>query len=261
MLLLEVKALSCSLPSPGNSLFNRRRKQILRDVNLLIREGSTLGLLGRSGSGKTTLAKCVAGLLEPDGGSVTYRGVNIFPQTGNRNRFPLEIQIVFQAGSATFNPKRKLGKSIAEAIEARGEKKPNESQEAMTESLVSAVGLNKDVLDRYPRQLSGGERQRASIARTLAVLPALLILDEPTSALDVLTQVQILELLRFLQAERRFSVLYMSHDIPTAFRFCDRVAFLHDGTIVEEGSCSEILEHPRHQYTRQVLTDCRMITL
>ena len=255
MLLLEVNNLSCSRHRGGLSLFASKRKQILRDVSFRLEQGETFGLIGGSGSGKTTLAKCIAGLIDPDGGSITLQGVNIFPDKDNREKFPLAIQIVFQAGGAAFNPKMTMAGALTEAIAARAGRRtgPEHSEEAV--DLFTSVGLSADLLRRFPHELSGGQRQRAAIARILAVRPMMLILDEPTSALDTITQSEVLALLQSLHAEHRISILFISHDIPTALRFCGRIAILHEGTIVEEAPSSLIIKRPLHDHTKQLLLD------
>ena len=117
------------------------------------------------------------------------------------------------------------------------------------------MGLSRDCLGRLPSQLSGGQRQRIALARVLAAAPRLLVLDEPTSALDALTSAHLLQLLKSLQAKEGFSLLFITHHVQTALSFCDRVAVLHDGVIVEEGSSEDVHKHPRHEYTRQLLED------
>jgi len=261
MSLLEVNNVSCSLHRGGLSFFASKRKQILRDVSFSVEQGETFGLIGGSGTGKTTLAKCIAGLLDPDDGSITLQGVNVFPDKENREKFPLAIQIVFQAGGAAFNPKMTMADALAEAITARsgGRKGLGHSEEAA--GLFASVGLSVDLLQRFPHQLSGGQRQRAAIARILAVRPMMLILDEPTSALDSITQGEVLALLQSLQAKHRISILFISHDIPAALRFCSRAGILHEGTIVEEGPPGAIIKQPRHDYTRQLLFDSGLTQL
>lgn len=261
MLLLEVNNLSCSRQRGGLSLFSSKRKQILRDVSFRLEQGETFGLIGGSGTGKTTLAKCVAGLLDPDAGSITLQGVNVFPKSENRKKFPLAIQIVFQAGGAAFNPKMTMEDALAEAIAARSGKGAGLEQSGEAAGFFASVGLSADLLRRFPYQLSGGQRQRAAIARVLAVRPLILILDEPTSALDAITQSEVLALLQSLQAEHQISILFITHDIPAALRFCDRIAILHEGTIVEEGPSSLIIKQPRHDYTRQLLFDSGLTQL
>lgn len=258
MSLLEVKALSCSVKSNSHRIFALRKNEVLKGVSLRIDEGTTVGLLGRSGSGKSTLARCIVGLQVPDEGEIRYRDINLFPRIENRNRFPLEIQMLFQASSASLNPMMTVKECLDEGIKARRsfEEKPENSAEA--ERLLTSVGMSEELLDRFPSQLSGGQRQRIAIARALSVQPKLLILDEPTSALDTITQVQVLSLLKRLQAALQFSILFITHDIQIAFMFCDRIAILHEGRIVEDEPIDNLLTRQKHPYTQLLFAYSRI---
>jgi peptide/nickel transport system ATP-binding protein len=253
MLLLEVNNLRYTLRPDSITTFRKKRRLLLKGVSLVIDEGASLALIGESGSGKTTLARCIAGLQKPDSGTITYNGINLFPQTENRKRIGAEIQMLFQASGASLDPCMTVLDSLAEGITARAGKTSGTDAEA--EGLVSSVGLSKDCLERLPSQLSGGQRQRVALARVLSVAPRLLVLDEPTSALDALTSAHLLQLLKSLQAKEGFSFLFITHHVQTALSFCDRVAVLHDGVIVEEGSSEDVHRHPRHEYTQQLLED------
>ncbi len=257
MLLLEVNNLSCSIHPLF--AFRRKAKPILIGASLAIEEGQSVALLGGSGSGKTTLAKCITGLLQPDAGTIVFNGVNIYPKVANRKSVGLEMQMLFQSATASLDPAMMVADSLLEGINARGEDTREEQQMETAGGLLSSVGLQKEVLDRFPHQLSGGERQRVALARALAVSPRLLILDEPTSALDALTSAHLLALLKSLQVERGFAILYITHDVQAAFSLCDRAAVLHGGRVVEEGTTTDILGRPRHVYTTQLLRDSRLL--
>ena len=253
MFLLEVNTL-CSTLRPGSiTSFRRKRRPLLKGVSLRIDEGTSLALLGESGSGKTTLARCIVGLQKPDSGTIIYNGINLFPHAENRRAIGAAIQMLFQASGASLDPCMTVLDSLAEGITSRAGKSSGTVAEA--EGLVSSVGLSRDCLGRLPSQLSGGQRQRIALARVLAAAPRLLVLDEPTSALDALTSAHLLQLLKSLQAKEGFSLLFITHHVQTALSFCDRVAVLHDGAIVEEGSSEDVHKHPRHEYTRQLLED------
>jgi ABC-type glutathione transport system ATPase component len=256
MLLLEVSGLSCRARNTSLADFFMKEKTVLRGIDLALEENSSLALIGESGSGKTTLARCLAGLQRPDAGTITFAGVNIFPDTGNRRSIGLEIQMLFQGSAAALDPSLTIRDSLIEAIEAR----PPRTSRAFEEAgrLISSVGLRDECLARFPRHLSGGELQRVALARVLVVAPRLLILDEPTSALDAVTAVQLLQLLAALQRNQKFSLLYITHHLRLGFSFCERVAVLHEGKILESGPSSEILRNPRQQYTAQLLRDSRM---
>ena len=253
MFLLEVDNLRYALRLDSIASFRKKRRPLLMGVSIRIEEGTSLGLLGESGSGKTTLARCIVGLQKPDSGTITYRGVNLFPRAENRRAIGAGMQMLFQASGASLDPCMTVQDSLAEGLTIRGGKASHRAAEA--EKLLSSVGLSSDCLGRIPSQLSGGQRQRIALARVLSVAPRLLVLDEPTSALDPLTSEQLLHLLKSMQAEEGFSLLFITHHVQTALSFCDRVAVLHDGSIVEEGSGEDLRRHPRHDYTRQLLED------
>lgn len=252
MPLLEIKSLSCSVPTSSHLSFRQKRKQILKQVSLAIDEGTTLGLLGGSGSGKSTIARCIAGIQQPDEGTIRFSEINLFPLIENRKRISLQIQMLFQASSASLNPVLSVRESLLEGIEAGLHSRSSPT----VEGLLQSVGLPEEMLDRFPRQLSGGQRQRVALARVLSVHPRLLILDEPTSALDVITQQHILSLLKQLQQKYRFAFLFITHEVQTALLFCDRIAVLNDGEIVDEGESTQLLHHQSAAFTRQLFTDC-----
>jgi ABC-type glutathione transport system ATPase component len=258
MKLLEVEGLRCSVKPTLQRSFRTEKKIILNSVSIGIEECETVGLLGASGSGKSTLARCIVGLQQPDAGTIFYRGINIFPESRNRRLIPLDLQMLFQASGASLDPLMTVQECLEEGIAAARRTGNDNAHAATVENLLSSVGLSIELRERFPSQLSGGQRQRVAIARALAAHPTLLILDEPTSALDSITGAAILSLLKKLQAERRFSLLLITHDVRTAFMLCNRIAILHEGRIVEEGTSTTVLQSPRHSYTRQLLSDSRI---
>ena len=259
MPLLEVDRLAVTHHRRSLAFRGRKETEVIRDVSFEIGEGETVGLLGESGSGKTTIARCVLGLTQGEGGEIRYRGTNIFPRTENRRLFSTELQMIFQGGSASLDPRMTASSAVMEAIDARGVSVSREELRNSVESLFTLVGLPSSVGDRYPAQLSGGQKQRVAIARALAVHPSLLVLDEPTSALDVLTQSRILSMLTQIQREQGVSMLLITHDVETALAYCDRIMLLHEGTIVEQGTVHQFLNSPVHPATRQLLADCRLL--
>ncbi len=254
MSLLEIAHLCYSASSASLTGLRARPRAVLHDISIVLEEGKTLGLVGPSGEGKTTLAKCVAGLLAPQEGTIAFRGRNIHPEVKNRKALGPAIQMLFQGGGSSLDPLMLIGESLAEA--ARVRRRGNST--GMRE-LVHSVGLPERVLQKYPPQLSGGEQQRVALARALAVAPELLILDEPTSALDSLTQEQVLAIVKELQSEHGYSLLCITHDVPLALRFCDRIALMYGGRIIEEGTCAGILTRPAHPLTKQLLLDCKVL--
>jgi len=253
MSLLDVDNLKCSLRTGSTLGLVSSKKHVLNGVSFAIEEGMAIALLGESGSGKTTLARCIVGLEKPDSGTITFKGTNIFPHIENRRAHGIEIQMLFQASGASLDPTMTVLDSLAEGINIRSGNSSKTIPEA--EELVCSVGVSKDCLRRFPSQLSGGQRQRIALARVLSVAPQLLVLDEPTSALDPLTSAQLLQLLKSMQTKKGFSLLFITHAVQTALSFCDRVAVLRGGVIVENGLSRDILEAPKHDYTDQLIRD------
>ncbi|HEX9005726.1 MAG TPA: dipeptide/oligopeptide/nickel ABC transporter ATP-binding protein [Bacteroidota bacterium] len=232
MFLLEVEGLSCAYHT------GRARTEVFRDVTFSVPEGSCFGLLGPSGTGKTTLARAIAGLVEPEGGRISFRGNQVFPGAGpmgvrrahkpgqGKRRPDPSIQMVFQSSAAALDPTMQAGAAIDEGFYPLGGRSSAAERDEKRAELLTAVGLSRRVLQKYPGELSGGERQRVAIARALAAAPALLILDEPTSALDPISQGRVLRLLRTLQRQYGLTMLYITHDVVIARVFCDTIAAL-----------------------------------
>src|SRR5436309_915453 len=169
MLLLEVDSLFCSLRRDSVTRFIAKKKLVLKGISFTVEDGTSLALLGPSGSGKTTLVKCIAGLHQPDSGTITFNGVNLFPQRGNRKAVGVEIQMLFQGASASLDPRMTVLDSLLEGITARGNGKSGSKAIAEAEQLVRSVGMSTDCLGRLPYQLSGGQRQRIALARVISV--------------------------------------------------------------------------------------------
>jgi peptide/nickel transport system ATP-binding protein len=254
--LLSVRNLRCSVRQARAGRFMKRDRAVLQGVTLSIPPESSVALVGESGSGKTTLARCIVGLQVPESGEIVFQGMNIFPEVRNRETIGRTMQLLFQSNGMAFDPRMTIRESLAEAFQ----RNLPEGQDLREEELriMEALQLPHDCLERYPRQLSGGQLQRAGLARALAAHPKLLVLDEPTSALDTVTAARLLELLRSLQAQENFSLFYITHDICTAVEFCDRLAVLEEGKIVEEGPGRNILDHPAHPVTARLLRDSRI---
>jgi peptide/nickel transport system ATP-binding protein len=218
-------------------------------VSLRIRLGEVVGLVGESGSGKTTIAGVLTGLVPVSGGSVTVAGEDVTTRRGLR-RARQHIGLVPQNPSSSLNPRATIGASVAEPLvlhRVRGDHR------ARVAKLLAAVRLDPAVARRYPHELSGGQRQRVNIARALALRPRLLVADEPTSSLDVSVQAAVLALFLQLRREFGFACLFVSHDLAVIEQVADRVAVLHDGKIVEEGTVEDVLGSPQQEYTRRLL--------
>jgi oligopeptide/dipeptide ABC transporter ATP-binding protein len=219
-------------------------------VSLELARGKTLGLVGESGCGKTTVARCVAGLLRPDRGSISLAGQEL-PARRSRKQHRA-VQIVFQDPYSSLNPRRTVRSTLRELLAVHGIAK-GPIAETRSRELLELVGLPHEALDRYPSAFSGGQRQRVAIARALAVEPRVLVADEPTSALDVSIQATILTLFDELRSRLGLSILLISHDLGTIRTLCDDLAVMYLGRIVEFGPRDRVFEDPRHPYTRALL--------
>ncbi len=226
----------------------------VRGVSLLIRPGEVLGLVGESGSGKTTIGRAIGGLTRVTGGSLRVLGKEM-NGISEREFRPLRSKIgfVFQDPASTFNPLLTVAECVAEPLVIHGQAANPRAARSRVNELLEAVQLPRSYGDRYPHELSGGQRQRASLARSLALEPELLIADEPTSALDVSVQARVLELFSELQREFGFASLFISHDLAVVDMLSDRIAVLLHGELVEEGPSSQILGNPHEVYTRRLL--------
>ncbi len=227
----------------------------VRAVNaatLSVREGETLGIVGESGSGKTSLALAVMRLISSDG-PIVFQGQDIQGWKSKRLR-PLRrhMQIVFQDPYGSLSPRMTAEEVIAEGLGVHAID-PGRDRRAMVAEIMEEVGLDPATMHRYPHEFSGGQRQRIAIARAMILRPRLVVLDEPTSALDMTVQVQIVELLRALQARHRLAYLFISHDLKMVRALSHRVMVMKDGDIVEEGSVDEIFSNPRSDYTRSLM--------
>ncbi|BBH68976.1 ABC transporter ATP-binding protein [Actinoplanes sp. OR16] len=219
-------------------------RTVVRGVDLTIRRGEVVGLVGESGSGKTTVAQLLFGLTEPTSGHVRFEGAE-FSGVPERARRPLRrrLQFIAQDPLSAFDPRWTVRRIVGEAL-GRGEP---------VAPVLTRVGLDPDLLDRYPRQLSGGQRQRVAIARAVAPRPSLIICDEPVSALDVSVQAQVLDLLAEIRNADGTALLFISHDLGVIRDLADRVLVMQDGKVVEQGPVQSVFEHAGHNYTRTLL--------
>ena len=254
--LLEIENLNLRFITQ-DAIFARNRKylQATSDVNLQIKQGETFGLVGESGSGKSTIARMVAGLQQPESGSIKFDGVELVdnPDRATIQRMRLQMQMVFQNPYSSLNGRMKVNDIIAEPIRFHRLTPPDQVS-GIVGDLLDHVGLGRQMGRRYPHEFSGGQRQRISIARALACRPRLLICDEPTSALDVSVQAQILNLLKDLQDELGLTMLFISHDLPVIRQMCDRVAIMRHGRILETADSETFFENPQNEYSIELLS-------
>jgi peptide/nickel transport system ATP-binding protein len=222
----------------------------VNDVSLRLYRGETLGLVGESGCGKSTLAKMLLGLLEPSSGNVLINGMEIDP--AQRMAAARHIQPIFQDPYSSLNPRKTVSQIVGLPLKLHGIGNAAEQRSKLREML-DLVGMPERTHHQYPNQLSGGQRQRVAIARALILRPAILICDEPTSALDVSVQAQILNLLLDLKREFGLTYLFISHDLAVVEHLVDRVAVMHQGSIVELETREKIFSQAQHPYTRMLL--------
>ncbi|MEI6211590.1 MAG: ATP-binding cassette domain-containing protein [bacterium] len=258
MALLEIQNLVVHYPRPGGAPV-----EALKGISLQVAAGESLGIVGESGCGKSTLARAIVGLVLPRSGRIVYDGEDVSPRDRvGRERYCRQVQMVFQDATGSLNPRMTVGAMLDEVLRvhkirpagAELRKAEDGSQRtAAVVQLLDQVGLPPEAAAAYARELSGGQCQRVSLARCLALGPRLLVADEPVSALDVSVQARVLNLLRELQQQLGLALLLVSHDLAVVRTVCDRVCVLYDGLIVEQGTVAEVLEHPAHPYTRELL--------
>ena len=223
-------------------------------VDLEIRRGETLGLVGESGCGKSTLARLITALLPVTGGKILFEGEEITAMRGARlRRIRRRMQMIFQDPFASHDPRMTVGDIIQEPLDNFSIGSGTERQRRVQE-LLRLVGLNPNFTNRYPHEFSGGQRQRIGIARALAVNPSFIVCDEAVSALDVSIQAQIINLLQDLQREFQLTYLFIAHDLAVVRHLSDRIAVMYLGKVVETADRNDIYDHPQHPYTKALLS-------
>ncbi|WP_227272168.1 ABC transporter ATP-binding protein [Roseobacter weihaiensis] len=234
------------------------RTEAVKSASFTLRDGETLGIVGESGSGKTTLGQMILRTVEPTAGKVLYHGraggavdVTALNREGMRDIYG-DIRMVFQDPHNSLNPRMTVEQIIAEPLRNSGWS--SSDSHARVKELLDLVGLPAQVMERYPHAFSGGQRQRIGIARALAPEPRIIVADEATSALDVSLRAQVLELLLSIQKRMSLSFLFISHDISVIRYFCDRVAVMRQGEIVEIGEVDQVCTTPQHGYTKALLS-------
>lgn len=223
-------------------------------VSLEVRPGVTLGIVGESGSGKSSLARCLIGLERVDDGRILYRGHDISSLgRDGRARLRRNVQMVFQDPFNSLNPRMTVGDVLTEALRVHRLAVSRKEAGVLALALLEQVGLSEPVMGRYPHELSGGQRQRVGIARALSLKPEIIIADEPVSALDVSVQAHILNLLKALSRNSGATLVLIAHDLAVVRYLCDRVLVMNDGVVVEEGEVAQVIDAPRHPYTRDLV--------
>lgn len=253
--MLDIRDLSIEYKSiVGESAANA-----VNGISMHIEKGTFTGLVGESGSGKSSVLMAVLGLLPPRTkikGEIIYNGSNILKMSDREIRSLRwkEIALVPQSAQNSFTPVMKIKRHIEEVLKIHSDKFGKEAEKEIIQ-LLGDVGLDADIMERYPHELSGGQKQRAAIALALACSPSLLLADEPTTALDVIVQADILKLLSGLRTSKNLSIVLVTHDMPLAAMYCDRLIVMKDGMIVETGRPGDIVDNPRHPHTKDLVRE------
>ncbi len=255
--LVTVRDLQMYFPVRSGIIFQRKIADIkaVDGVSFEIKRGETLGLVGESGCGKTTTGRCILQLYKPTHGQVLFEGDDLTQLKGGRLRqFRRRMQMIFQDPYSSLDPRQNAGSIIGEPLivhkmtNSRGEYREQVSE------LLSVVGLNPSMANRFPHEFSGGQRQRIGVARALAVRPSLIVCDEPVSALDVSIQAQVINLLEDLQEQFNLTYLFIAHDLSVVRHISDRIAVMYLGKIMELADRLELYENPLHPYTKALLS-------
>ncbi|TGV07923.1 ABC transporter ATP-binding protein [Alcaligenaceae bacterium 429] len=251
--LIRAHKLELSFPLRGSSsLFGTRtRHQVLKEVSLDIHKGETVAVVGGSGSGKTTFGRAILQALSLDSGYIQFKGQTVDPKNKQQMQlFRASCQLVFQDPYSSLNPRMRIGQIVAEPL--RHQPLSEIEKQAQLTQMLEDVGL-AGLEERWPHELSGGQRQRVAIARALIRRPDFVVADEPVSALDMTIQAQVLQLFKRLQKQYGFACLFVSHDLLAVESIADRIIVMEQGKIVEQGTMTQVLDHPQHSYTRELL--------
>lgn len=260
--ILEVKNLVMNYELKGGGMVSA-----VENVSFDVPKGKSMGLVGESGCGKTSIALTLMQLTSGNArildGKVILDGTNLLElnEEEMRQRRWTDVSMVFQGAMNSWNPVYTVGEQIRETMDIHWDPAPNAAEaRAKTEELFNLVGINPEMIDRYPHEFSGGMKQRAVIAMALTCDPKLIIADEPTTALDVIVQEQILEELKKIQHELEMSIIYISHDIAVIAEITDLIGVMYAGKLVEHGPTADIFARPRHPYTWLILSSTPSIT-
>ena len=253
--LLDVKEASREYESAGSGFFKRDKGIVsaVDRVSITVRKGETYGLVGESGCGKSTMGRLIAGLEPPSGGAIELDGRDLATLKG-RDAVAIhrDVQMMFQDSYAAMDPRMRIDQILAEPMSIQKTGSKRQIAERIMD-IIEQVGLTEEILDRYPHEFSGGQLQRIGFARSLTLAPDLIVADEPVSALDVSVQAQVLNLMKDLQAELGLSYLFISHDLAVVQYMADRIGVMYLGRIVEEGPAKEVVENPKHPYTKALI--------
>ena len=253
--LLDVKEASREYESSGSGFFKRDKGVVsaVDRVSISVKKGETYGLVGESGCGKSTVGRLIAGLERPSGGAIELDGRDLATLKGrDAVRIHRDVQMMFQDSYAAMDPRMRIDQILAEPMSIQKTGNARQIAERIME-ILEQVGLTEEILDRYPHEFSGGQLQRIGFARSLTLAPDLIVADEPVSALDVSVQAQVLNLMKDLQQELGLSYLFISHDLAVVQYMADRIGVMYLGRIVEEGPAHEVVNNPKHPYTKALI--------
>ena len=254
--LLKIEGLKKHFATTTGGAFSKVKGTVkaVDGIDLEIYPGQTVGLVGESGCGKTTAGRTILKLYEPTGGKITFEGQDITHLKPKQMK-PLrsQMQMIFQDPFASLNPRHTVGTLIGAAFDIQAIT-PAGGVEAEVQRLMARVGLNPEHINRYPHEFSGGQRQRIGVARAIALKPKLIVADEPVSALDVSIQAQVVNLLEDLQDEFNMAYIFVAHDLSVVQHISDRVIVMYLGKVMEEAEKVDLFTHPRHPYTKALLS-------
>ncbi len=255
--LVSVKDLKMYFPVRSGVIFQKKIADIkaVDGVSFSIKRGETLGLVGESGCGKTTTGRCILQLYRPTEGQVLFEGEDLVQLKGsNLRRFRRRMQMIFQDPYSSLDPRQSAGSIVGEPLIVHKMTQSKGEYRDQVAELLTVVGLNPSMANRFPHEFSGGQRQRIGVARALAVRPDLIVCDEPVSALDVSIQAQVINLLEDLQEQFNLTYLFIAHDLSVVRHISDRIAVMYLGKIMELADRNELYENPLHPYTKALLS-------